>query len=103
LPEEEADLAQRATSRAKDIAEEYGDVEVRVEIERVRRRGTGIVYAARRLGADAIVMGAEPPSPIKGGARLGGIGDYRPEEIGPITAYVLKRAPCRVLLTAPGD
>lgn len=46
-------------------------------------------------------MGAEPPSPIKGGAQLGGIGDYRPEEIGPITAYVLKRAPCRVLLTAP--
>jgi len=45
----------------------------------------------------------KPPSPIKGGARLGGIGDYRPEEIGPITAYVLKRAPCRVLLTAPGD
>ena len=101
LPEEDADLAQRATKRARDIADEYGDVEVRVEIERVRRRGTGIVYAARRLGADAIVMGAEPPSPIKGGARLGGIGDYRPEEIGPITAYVLKRAPCRVLLTAP--
>ncbi|MDQ5895086.1 MAG: basic amino acid/polyamine antiporter, family [Actinomycetota bacterium] len=103
LPEEDADLAQQATARARDIADEYGDVEVKVEIERVRRRGTGIVYAARRLGADAIVMGAEPPSPIKGGARLGGIGDYRPEEIGPITAYVLKRAPCRVLLTAPGD
>ncbi len=103
LPEEVADQAQRATKRAKDVADEYGGVEVRVEIERVRRKGTGIVYAARRLGVDAIVMGAEPPSPIKGGAQFGGIGDYRPEEIGPVTAYVLKRAPCRVVLTAPGD
>lgn len=102
LPEEVAEEAQRATSRAREVADEYGGVEVRVEIERVRRKGTGIVNAARRLGVDAIVMGAEPPSPIKGGARLGGIGDYRPLEIGPVTAYVLKRAPCRVLLTAPG-
>jgi APA family basic amino acid/polyamine antiporter len=103
LPEEVADAAQQATKRAKEVADEYEDVEVRVEIERVRKKGTGIVFAARRLGVDAIVMGAEPPSPIKGGAQLGGIGDYRPEEIGPITAYVLKRAPCRVLLTAPGS
>lgn len=103
LPEEVAEEAQRATKRAREIADEYEDVEVRVEIERVRRRGTGIVFAARRLGVDAIVMGAEPPSRIKGGAQLGGIGDYRPEEIGPVTAYVLKRAPCRVLLTAPGE
>ncbi|MBN8866925.1 MAG: amino acid permease [Solirubrobacterales bacterium] len=103
IPDAVAEEAQRATKRAKEVAEEYEDVEVRVEIERVRRTGTGIVFAARRLGVDAIVMGAEPPSPIKGGARLGGIGDYRPDEIGPITAYVLKRAPCRVLLTAPGE
>lgn len=103
LPEEVADEAQRATKRAREVADEYGDVEVRVEIGRVRRQGTGIVFAARRLNADAIVMGAEPPSPIRGGARLGGIGDYRPEEIGPVTAYVLKRSPCRVLLTAPGS
>ena len=101
LPEEVAEKAQAATKRAKEVADEYESVDIKVEIDRVRRKGTGIVFAARRLGADAIVMGAEPPSPIKGGAQLGGIGDYRPEEIGPITAYVLKRAPCRVLLTAP--
>ena len=101
LPEEVADEAQRATKRAREVADEYDGLDVRVEIERVRRKGTGIIFAARRLGVDAIVMGAEPPSPIKGGAKLGGIGDYRPEEIGPVTAYVLKRAPCRVLLTAP--
>ncbi len=101
LPEEVADEAQRVTKRAKEVADEYEDVEIRVKIERVRRKGTGIVFAARQLKADAIVMGAEPPSPIKGGSQFGGIGDYRPEEIGPVTAYVLKRAPCRVLLTAP--
>jgi APA family basic amino acid/polyamine antiporter len=103
LPEEVADEAQRATKRAKEVADEYEDVEVRVEIARVRKKGTGIVVNARRLGVDAIVMGAEPPSTIKGGAQFGGIGDYRPDEIGPITAYVLKRSPCRVLLTAPGE
>jgi APA family basic amino acid/polyamine antiporter len=103
LPEEVADEAQRATKRAKEIADEYEDVEIKVEIARVRKKGTGIVVNARRLGVDAIVMGAEPPSTIRGGAQFGGIGDYRPDEIGPITAYVLKRAPCRVLLTAPGE
>jgi len=49
------------------------------------------------------VLGAEPPNPILGGAKLGGIGEVRPEEVGPVTAYVLKRAGCRVLLTAPPD
>ncbi len=99
-PEAEA-IAVRAVDRARDVAGEYESVEVSVERVRVRRQGTGIVAAARRLGADAIVMGAEPPSPIRGGASLGGIGEYRPAEIGPVTAYVLRRAPCRVLLTAP--
>ena len=32
---------------------------------------------------------------------LGGVGGARPEEIGPVTEYVLRQAPCRVLLTAP--
>ena len=48
-----------------------------------------------------IVMGAEPPTRIRGGAILGGIGGSRPAEIGPVTEYVLRRAPCRVLVTAP--
>ena len=53
------------------------------------------------MGAEMIVMGAEPPTKIRGGAVLGGIGGHRPEEIGPVTEYVLSRAPCRVLVTAP--
>ena len=48
-------------------------------------------------------MGAEPPTRIRGGAVLGGIGGSRPAEIGPVTEYVLRQAPCRVLLTAPHD
>jgi hypothetical protein len=34
---------------------------------------------------------------------LGGIGAAKPEEIGAATEYVLKKAPCRVLLTAPPE
>jgi len=91
----------RASERARAIAEEYADVQVGVEIIRTRKIGSGIVDAARRWKADAIVLGSEPPSPIKGGWMLGGTGESRPDEIGPITGYVLRRAPCRVLLTAP--
>ena len=34
---------------------------------------------------------------------LGGIGAAKPAEIGAATEYVLKKAPCRVLLTAPPE
>jgi nucleotide-binding universal stress UspA family protein len=34
---------------------------------------------------------------------LGGIGGSRPPEVGPVTEYVLKKAPCPVLLTAPPE
>ena len=47
-------------------------------------------------------MGAEPPTRIRGGAVLGGIGGSRPAEIGPVTEYVLRRAPCRVLRDRAG-
>jgi len=71
---------------------------------RARSVGAGIVAEARQRGAEVIVMGGEPPSRIRGGAILGGIGAARPEEIGRVTEYVLQKAPCRVLLTAPpGD
>ena len=52
---------------------------------------------------EAIVIGAEPPSPIKGGSVLGGIAGRRPQELGEVTAYVLEKSPCRVLVTAPPD
>jgi basic amino acid/polyamine antiporter, APA family len=99
-PEREAE-ARRALARAREVGEEYEDVGVSTEVIRARKVGAGILEAARRSGAEAIVIGGEPPTRIRGGAKIGGIGAAKPEEIGAATEYVLKKAPCRVLLTAP--
>lgn len=103
LPAEIEEGAQRALKRASDVAEEYADVNVTAELVRARGVGAGIVESARRYGSEAIVIGGEPPTKIKGGAKLGGIGAAKPAEIGAATEYVLKKAPCRVLLTAPPE
>ena len=101
LPARREGDAGRALERAREVGEEYEDVGVHTEIVRARKVGAGIVEAARRTGAEAIVIGGEEPTKIRGGATLGGIGAARPAEIGAATEYVLKKAPCRVLLTAP--
>ncbi|HKT83180.1 MAG TPA: amino acid permease [Solirubrobacterales bacterium] len=103
LPPEVEQEAQRALKRAGEVGDEYEDVDVTVEVVRARKIGAGIVEAARRYDSEAIVIGGEPPTKIKGGARLGGIGAAKPAEIGAATEYVLKKAPCRVLLTAPPE
>ena len=100
-PEEAMALADDAFERASAVAAEYETVEVTTVVARARSIGQGIVETARELKPEVIVMGGEPPTRIKGGAVLGGIGGGRPEEIGPVTEYVLKRAPCRVVITAP--
>ena len=100
---EQAERATRALARATDVGEEYDTVEVGTAVVRSRSTGAGIVRAARERGAEVIVMGAEPPTRVRGGAILGGRGGTRPGEIGPVTEYVLRRAPCRVLITAPPD
>ncbi|HET7177511.1 MAG TPA: universal stress protein [Solirubrobacterales bacterium] len=101
LPQAREAEARRVLERAREVGEEYEDVEVSTEVVRAREVGAGIVEAARRSGAEAIVIGGEPPTKIRGGATLGGIGAARPAEIGAATQYVLKKAPCQVLLTAP--
>ncbi|MET0558500.1 MAG: amino acid permease [Solirubrobacterales bacterium] len=101
-PEREAE-AQRALARAREVGEEYADVDVSTEVIRARKVGAGIVEAARRANSEAIVIGGEPPTKVRGGARLGGIGAAKPDEIGAATEHVLKKAPCRVLLTAPPE
>jgi basic amino acid/polyamine antiporter, APA family len=103
LPAEIEEGAQRALKRSSDVAEEYADVNVSAEVVRARGVGAGIVESARRYNSEAIVIGGEPPTRIKGGAKLGGIGAAKPAEIGAATEYVLKKAPCRVLLTAPPE
>ncbi len=95
--------AARALRRASDVGEEYEDIRVTAEAVRARKVGAGIVDAARRNRSEAIVIGGEAPSRIKGGAKLGGIGADKPAEVGAATEYVLKNAPCRVLLTAPPE
>ena len=101
-PEKEAE-ADRVLKRAQEVGEEYEDVEVKTRTVRAREVGAGIVQAARESSPEAIVMGGEPPSKIRGGAVLGGVGAARPAEVGPSTEYVLKKAPVRVLLTAPPE
>jgi APA family basic amino acid/polyamine antiporter len=100
-PSERADVANAALSRAQEVGEEYDTVEVRPSVVRARTVGAGIVQAARERDVEVIVMGGEPPTRIRGGALLGGLGGSRPAEVGPVTEYVLRRAPCRVLITAP--
>jgi APA family basic amino acid/polyamine antiporter len=102
-PKEIAAQANAALERAQEVGEEYETVEVHPSVVRARSVGAGIVQAARDRQVELIVMGAEPPTRIRGGAMLGGIGGLRPAEIGPVTEYVLRRAPCRVLVTAPKD
>ncbi|MFL5898293.1 MAG: amino acid permease [Solirubrobacterales bacterium] len=103
LPKEREEQARRALERAREVGEEYEDVEVSTDVIRARKVGAGILEAARRGGAEAIVIGGEPPTKIRGGGMLGGIGAAKPAEIGAATEYVLKKAPCRVLLTAPPE
>jgi APA family basic amino acid/polyamine antiporter len=100
-PRERAEAANEALERARQVGEEYDTVEVHPSVVRARSVGAGVVEAARDRQVEMIVMGAEPPTRIRGGAILGGIGGSRPAEIGPVTEYVLRRAPCRVLVTAP--
>jgi APA family basic amino acid/polyamine antiporter len=103
LPKALQEQADSTLERAREVGDEYENVEVTTNLVRARSMGSGIVEEARDKGAEVIVMGGEPPTRIRGGAILGGIGGARPEEIGEVTEYVLKKAPCRVLLTAPPE
>ena len=102
-PKERLEAAQAALKRAKEVGEEYETVEVETDMVRARSVGAGIVDEARRRNVELIVMGGEPPTRMRGGAVLGGIGGSRPPEVGEVTEYVLRKAPCRVLLTAPPE
>jgi APA family basic amino acid/polyamine antiporter len=100
LAEQERE-AERILERAREVGEEYENVRVKKLDVRGREVGPKIVQVARDLGVEAIVMGGEPPSKVRGGAIFGGVGGTKPPEVGAATEYVLKKSPCRVLLTAP--
>lgn len=100
LPDAQVKRARAALARAKIVGEEYTGVHVATATVRARRAGQAIVDEARRRGVEAIVLGAEEPSRIRGGARLGGGG--RPDDfVGDVIKYVVAKAGCRVIVTAP--
>jgi APA family basic amino acid/polyamine antiporter len=68
---------------------------------RARRAGQAIVEEAKRRGVEAIVLAAEEPSRIRGGALLGGRAGAMDNFVGEVTKYVLGKADCQVILTAP--
>jgi APA family basic amino acid/polyamine antiporter len=101
VPEERVQEAKRILARAKEVGEEYAGVEVATAMVRGRSAGQAIVSEARRRGVEAIVLGAEEPSRLRGGAILGGRGRARDRFVGDTTRYVVEKAPCKVILTAP--
>ena len=100
LPEDRFRGARAALARAKAVGEEHTGVHVATATVRARGVGQAIVEEARRRGVEAIVLGAEKPSRIRGGARFGGRGGLE-SYAGDVVRYVVARAPCRVIVTAP--
>ena len=101
LPDGQLKRARVALARAKAVGEEYEGVEVATATVRARSAGRAIVDEAQRRGVVAIVMSAEEPTRIRGGALLGGRGGANETFVGAVTKYVLSRATCQVILTAP--
>ena len=102
LPAAQVQRAKAALARAKVVGEEYEGVVVQTAMVRARRAGQAIVSEAKRRGVEAIVLAAEEPSRVRGGARLGSAGPLD-NYLGEVTKYVVRKAPCRVILTAPPD
>jgi APA family basic amino acid/polyamine antiporter len=88
LPEQEA-LADRLLDEAHDIGELYG-VRVIERVVRARNAGKAIVEEAERRNAEIIVIGA-PRLPHR---------TRRSAIFGKTVDYVLKHAPCRVMIGA---
>ena len=104
LPDAQLEGARAALRRAKAVGEEYEGVQVATATVRARRAGQAIVEEARRRGVEAIVLAAEQPTRIRGGGLLGGLGGGRNETfVGDVTKYVVTKAPCRVIITAPPE
>jgi APA family basic amino acid/polyamine antiporter len=101
IGEDDLKRARKALQRAKAVGEEYQGVEVATATVRARRAGEGIVREAKRRGVEAIVLAAEEPTRVRGGPLLGGKRGLYDTFVGQTTRYVVTKAPCRVILTAP--
>jgi basic amino acid/polyamine antiporter, APA family len=101
LPEAQVERARAALTRAKAVGEEYAGVTVATTVVRARRTGQAIVTEARERGVEAIVLAAEEPSRIRSGTRFGSSSGPLDNYVGEISKYVIRKAPCRVIITAP--
>lgn len=101
VDEERITAGRKALARAKAVGEEYEGVTVATAMVRGRSRGEEIVSEARRRGVQAIVLAADEPSQIRGGNAFGGRSPRADRFVGKTTRYVVEKAPCRVILTAP--
>jgi APA family basic amino acid/polyamine antiporter len=87
--------------RAKAVGEEYEGVEVATAVVRARKAGQAIVREAKRRGVEAVVLAADEPTRVGGGLRYGGKPGLHDTSVGETTRYVINKATCRVILTAP--
>jgi APA family basic amino acid/polyamine antiporter len=101
LPEAQLKAARTALARAKRVGEEYGGVEVATATVRARRFGQAIVDEARRRGVEAIVLAADDTVRSRAGSLLGGRTLVGESTVSETIRYVVDRARCRVILTAP--
>ena len=101
LPEAQLLAARAALARAKRVGEEYNGVEVATATVRARRFGQAIVEEARRRGVEAIVLAADVTARGRAGSLLGGRTLVGESTVSETVRYVVSRAQCRVILTAP--
>lgn len=103
IPDTRRDEARTALARARAVGEEYDGVRVATSAVRARSVGQAIVQEARRRGCEAIVMVAPPPT-VGARRRAGtslGAGGGSGFVLGDAARYVIAKAPCQVILTAP--
>jgi len=101
LPDAQLRSARAALARAKRVGEEYEGVEVATATVRARRYGQAIVEEAQRRGVEAIVLAAEDSVRARAGTLLGGRTLVGESTVSETIRYVVSRARCRVILTAP--
>jgi len=101
LPDAQLAAARAALARAKRVGEEYSGVEVATATVRARRVGAAIVEEARRRGVEAIVLAADEGARTRAGSVLGGRTLVGESSVSETVRYVVDRAQCRVILTAP--
>jgi APA family basic amino acid/polyamine antiporter len=101
LPEPQLKAARAALARAKRVGEEYRGVEVATATVRARRFGQAIIEESRRRGVEAIVLAVDDTARSRAGSLLGGRTLVGESTVSETIRYVVDRARCRVILTAP--